>query len=60
VLETTFDDLVSHCQRGVEIAAYFLALLEMARWGLLALEQENWLAPIMVRQQSGTMQVDLT
>ena len=59
VLESTFDDLVSHCRTGVEIAAYFLALLEMARWGLLTLEQDYWLAPIVVKQRSGTLQVDL-
>lgn len=51
--ETTFEDLVSHCTRRVEVAAYFLALLEMARWGLVELAQDDWLAEIEVRRGSG-------
>ena len=35
---------------GVEVAAYFLALLEMARWGLVELAQDDWLAEIEVRR----------
>lgn len=58
-VEATFDDLVSHCQRSVEIAAYFLALLEMARWGLLEVRQENWLAPILIRHRSAPTEIDL-
>lgn len=50
VAETTFDDLVSHCTRRMEVAAYFLALLEMARWGLVELAQEDWLSRIEVRK----------
>jgi segregation and condensation protein A len=50
--ETTFDDLVAHCTRRVEVAAYFLALLEMARWGLVELAQDDWLSAIEVRQGS--------
>lgn len=59
VVESTFDDMVSHCQRSVEIAAYFLALLEMARWGLLEVHQEHWLAPIMIKQRLAPTEVDL-
>lgn len=44
-----FDALVSHCRRPVEVAAYFLALLELARWGLVELSQTDWLAEIQVR-----------
>jgi segregation and condensation protein A len=51
--ETTFDSLVAHCTRRVEIAAYFLALLEMARWGLVELAQEDWLDEIEVRRGRG-------
>jgi hypothetical protein len=51
--ETTFDSLVAHCTRRVEIAAYFLALLEMARWGLVELAQDDWLADIEVRRGRG-------
>jgi segregation and condensation protein A len=58
-VESTFDYLISHCRRNVEIAAYFLALLEMARWGLLEVRQEHWLAPISVRRRSGPTELDL-
>lgn len=58
-IEATFDDLVSHCQRSVEVAAYFLALLEMARWGLLEVRQEHWLAPILVTHRSAPTEIDL-
>lgn len=44
-----FDALVSHCRRPVEVAAYFLALLELARWGLVEVSQTDWLAEIQVR-----------
>jgi chromatin segregation and condensation protein Rec8/ScpA/Scc1 (kleisin family) len=33
----------------VEVAAYFLALLELARWGLIEVTQADWAAPIEVR-----------
>lgn len=52
--ETTFEDLVAHCTRRVEVAAYFLALLEMARWGLVELAQDDWLADIEVKRSSGS------
>jgi segregation and condensation protein A len=58
-IAATFDDLVAHCQRSVEVAAYFLALLEMARWGLLEVQQENWLAPIMIKARPAPTEVDL-
>ncbi len=40
-LESTFSRLVSHCRRRVEVAAYFLAVLELARWGVLSVAQEH-------------------
>ncbi|HEX2155199.1 MAG TPA: ScpA family protein [Acidimicrobiia bacterium] len=46
---TGFDSLVAHCRRPVEIAAYFLALLELARWGMVQVSQEDWLGEIRVR-----------
>ncbi len=46
----TFEDLTEHCSRPVEVAAYFLALLEMARWGLITVSQVDWSSPIEVRQ----------
>jgi chromatin segregation and condensation protein Rec8/ScpA/Scc1 (kleisin family) len=49
---TGFDDLVAHCRRPVEVAAYFLALLELARWGMVEVSQSDWLAAIEVRRVS--------
>lgn len=47
----SFETLVEHCTRPVEVAAYFLALLELARWGLIEVSQEDWLAEIQVRDR---------
>ncbi|MFQ5523171.1 MAG: segregation and condensation protein A [Acidimicrobiia bacterium] len=55
----SFEDLTAHCSRPVEVAAYFLALLELARWGLIEVSQEHWLADIRVRHREGGA-VDLT
>lgn len=46
----SFEDLTEHCRRPVEVAAYFLALLEMARWGLIEVSQADWASQIQVRQ----------
>ena len=48
-VSATFDDLVEHCRRPVEVAAYFLALLELARWGMIHVSQEDWMADIKVK-----------
>ena len=48
--EATFTELVEHCDRPVEVVAYFLAVLELARWGAVSLEQDEWLGEIDVRQ----------
>ena len=55
----SFEDLTEHCERPVEVAAYFLALLEMARWGLIEVTQEDWLASIEVRHKDDG-ELDLT
>ena len=34
-IETDFESVVAHCSRSVEVVAYFLGLLELARWGIL-------------------------
>jgi segregation and condensation protein A len=47
--EATFEDVVAHCSRKVEVVAYFLALLELARWGMVNVAQEHWLAPIEIQ-----------
>jgi len=59
VAVASFDDLVEHCRRPVEIAAYFLALLELARWGLIEIAQQDWLSGIEVRPKDGGA-IDLT
>jgi len=46
---SSFEELTEHCRRPVEVAAYFLALLEMARWGLIEVSQSDWTASIEVR-----------
>ncbi|MEX0864368.1 MAG: ScpA family protein [Acidimicrobiia bacterium] len=59
VAVASFDDLVEHCRRPIEIAAYFLALLELARWGLIEIAQQDWLSGIEVRPKDGGA-IDLT
>ncbi len=49
-IETTFDAVVSDLERRVEVVAYFLALLELARWGLLEVSQEDWLSDIVIKR----------
>lgn len=49
-IETTFDTVAATLHRRVEVIAYFLALLELARWGVLEVSQQDWLADIMIRK----------
>lgn len=51
--ETTFEDIVEHCTKKVEIVAYFLALLELARWGMVEVAQKDWLSRIEISHKSG-------
>ncbi len=46
--ETEFETLVAHCDRSLDVVAYFLALLELARWGVISVSQEHRDAPIRV------------
>lgn len=55
----SFDDLTGHLRRPVEVAAYFVGLLEMARWGLIEISQDDWLSAIEVRHRE-VGGVDLT
>lgn len=48
-ITASFDNLVDHCRRPVEVAAYFLALLELARWGMVEMTQTDWMSEIRVR-----------
>ena len=47
-VETDFEDLVVHCTSALEVVAYFLGLLELARWGIVRVSQEDRFAPIVV------------
>lgn len=48
IAETEFNALVSHCERPMDVVAYFLALLELARWGVVTVSQEHREAPIHI------------
>lgn len=51
-VETEFDDLVAHCDSPLDVVAYFLALLELARWGVVSIDQDHRDAPIAVVSKS--------
>lgn len=51
-IETDFDHITAHLNRPIEMVAYFLALLELARWGLVEARQANHAAPIVLRRTS--------
>jgi segregation and condensation protein A len=48
-LETDFAQLTAHLGRPIEVVAYFLAVLELARWGLIEARQEDIDAAIVLR-----------
>jgi segregation and condensation protein A len=48
LVETEFESLVAHCDRSLDVVAYFLALLELARWGVISVSQEHRDAAIKV------------
>jgi chromatin segregation and condensation protein Rec8/ScpA/Scc1 (kleisin family) len=58
-VQAEFDELVAHCDRPIEVVAYFLAMLELARWGALTVAQEDWEAPITVAHRPGAMEDEL-
>jgi segregation and condensation protein A len=45
---TTFDAVAETLGRRVEVVAYFLALLELARWGVVEVSQEDWMSDIHI------------
>lgn len=57
-LEGDFDDLTEHLTRTVEVAAYFLAMLELARWGMIEVSQPHRDAPIKIRNRPDAVAVD--
>ncbi len=48
-VERDFAELVAHCTRRAEVIAYFLAVLELTRWGAVCVLQEHRDAPIRIR-----------
>lgn len=59
VVETTFDEMVSHCERDIDVVAYFLAVLELARWGVLSVDQETKGDPIVLLERTAPIEFDL-
>ena len=49
VATSDFDDVVAHCTRDVEVVAYFLALLELARWGIVRVSQATMYDAISIK-----------
>lgn len=49
VVTSDFEDVVAHCNRNVEVVAYFLALLELARWGIVRVSQDTPRAAIHIQ-----------
>jgi segregation and condensation protein A len=40
-VQAEFDELVTHCTHKLEVVAYFLAMLELARWGVVTVNQDE-------------------
>jgi chromatin segregation and condensation protein Rec8/ScpA/Scc1 (kleisin family) len=59
-IEADFDDIIAHCSRSVEVVAYFLGLLELARWGILRVSQGDRGSPILINysEAAATEQLD--
>ena len=59
-IEAEFDDVVAHCSRSVDVVAYFLGLLELARWGILRVSQDDRRSPIVINysEAAATEQLD--
>jgi segregation and condensation protein A len=51
-VHTDFERLTSHLGRPIEVVAYFLAVLELARWGLVQVGQEHPGAPIALHHRA--------
>ncbi|MCZ7533149.1 MAG: segregation/condensation protein A [Acidimicrobiia bacterium] len=49
IVTANFDEIVAHCTRDAEVVAYFLALLELARWGIVRISQDEVSATIDIR-----------
>jgi segregation and condensation protein A len=49
-IETDFERLTEHLGRPMDLIAYFLAVLELARWGLVRARQEDHQSPITLQR----------
>jgi segregation and condensation protein A len=58
-IETDFARLTAHLDRSMDVVAYFLAVLELARWGLVRARQEHHLAPITLSKADDGVDVSL-
>lgn len=50
-IELDFERLTADLRRPVEVVAYFLAVLELVRWGLVEATQEHPAKPILLRHR---------
>jgi len=57
--EVEFDDLVAHTDRSLEVVAYFLAVLELARWGAVRVSQTDRASEIRVERLDGSAQSEM-
>jgi chromatin segregation and condensation protein Rec8/ScpA/Scc1 (kleisin family) len=55
-MQTDFDRLTGSLRRPVEVVAYFLAVLELVRWGLVEATQEHASLPILLRHRRDPQQ----
>lgn len=58
-IESTFDELVAHCERDIDVVAYFLAVLELARWGVVSVAQATRDEPILLKGRQDIGHFDL-
>ena len=58
-LDTSFEHLIEHCERPIEVVAYFLAVLELVRWGAISVSQDEAASPIRVIQRDGALVEEL-
>lgn len=60
-LESDFEALVAHCDTEMQVVAYFLAVLELARWGIVSVQQDHRDATIHLRHHpdASTQGVDI-
>jgi chromatin segregation and condensation protein Rec8/ScpA/Scc1 (kleisin family) len=50
-IQMDFEHLTGGLRRPVEVVAYFLAVLELVRWGLVEATQEHPAMPILLRHR---------